>query len=324
MKYVAYFAALIAAVAGLAPLPAAAESYPNRTVTVVVPYPAGGSVDGVARILAQKLGESFNSSFIVENRAGGAGGTIGANAVARAQPDGYTLLLTASIHVTTPFLFKNIPYDVVKDFTPLSLVAVGPLVVSTAPNVPANNLKEFFDLVRKEPDKYTFATSSFGSAGHLAVELLKRQAGVNALVIAYKGAGPMLNDLMGGQIQLIADPMLSSLPLAQGKKIKALAITSLNRVPSAPDIPTVEESGLEKLEFVSWYGLWGPKNMPPELVAQIQDQTAKVLADPDVKRRLAVLGFEAKSSTSDEFAKFIDKEMATYSKIIKDANIKAE
>ena len=134
----------------------------------------------------------------------------------------------------------------------------------------------------------------------------------------------MLNDLMGGQIQLIADPMLSSLPLAQGKKIKALAITSLHRVPSAPDIPTVEESGLEKLEFVSWYGLWGPKNMPPELVADLQEHTAKALADPDVKRRLAVLGFEAKRSTPDEFAKFIDKEMATYSKIIKDANIKAE
>ncbi|AXK82038.1 tripartite tricarboxylate transporter substrate binding protein [Pseudolabrys taiwanensis] len=323
MKHIAFAVALAGAVIGVA-APALAETYPNRTVSMVVPYPAGGSVDGVARILAQKLGESFNSSVIVENRAGGAGGTVGANAVAKAQPDGYTLLLTASIHVTTPFLFKNIPYDVVKDFTPISLVAVGPLVVSTAPNVPANNLKEFFELVRKAPDKYTFATSGFGSAGHLAVELLKRRAGVNTLVIAYKGAGPMLNDLMAGQIQLIADPMLSSLPLAQGKKIKALAITSLNRVEAAPEIPTVEESGLDKLEFVSWYGLWGPKNMPPALVADIQEHVAKVLAQPEVKQRLGVLGFEAKSSTSDAFAKFIDKEMATYSKIIKDANIKAE
>lgn len=323
MKLVAYVAALLAAVVGIA-TPAAADDYPSRTVSLVVPYPAGGSVDGVARILAQKLGESFNSSFIVENRAGGAGGTVGANAVAKAHPDGYTLLLTASIHVTTPFLFKNIPYDVVKDFTPITLVAAGPLVVSTAPNVPANNLKEFFDLVRKEPEKYTFATSGFGSAGHLAVELLKRRAGINTLVIAYKGAGPMLNDLMAGQIHLIADPMLSSLPLAQSKKIKALAITSLERVPSAPDIPTVAESGLDQLEFVSWYGLWGPKNMPPELVAKIQQHAAKVLAEPEVKKRLGILGFEAKSSTPDEFAKFIDKEMATYSKIIKDANIKTE
>jgi tripartite-type tricarboxylate transporter receptor subunit TctC len=323
MKRLTFIAALAAAAIGLV-APAAADNYPSRTVTLVVPYPAGGSVDGVARILADKLGKFFNSAFIVENRAGGAAGTVGANTVARADPDGYTLLLTASIHVTTPFLFKNIPYDVVKDFTPISLVAAGPLVVSTAPNVPANNLKEFFDLVRKDPDKYTFATSGFGSAGHLAVELLKRQAGVNTLVITYKGAGPMLNDLMAGQIHLIADPMLSSLPLAQNKSIKALAITSLERVPAAPDIPTVEESGMNKLEFSSWYGLWGPKNMPPDLVTKIQEQTAKVLADPEVKQRLSTLGFEARPMPADQFAKFIDKEMATYSKIISDANIKME
>jgi tripartite-type tricarboxylate transporter receptor subunit TctC len=323
MKRLTFIAALAAAAIGLV-APAAADNYPSRTVTLVVPYPAGGSVDGVARILADKLGKSFNSAFIVENRAGGAAGTVGANTVAKADPDGYTLLLTASIHVTTPFLFKNIPYDVVKDFTPISLVAAGPLVVSTAPNVPANNLKEFFDLVRKDPDKYTFATSGFGSAGHLAVELLERQAGVNTLVITYKGAGPMLNDLMAGQIHLIADPMLSSLPLAQNKSIKALAITSLERVPAAPDIPTVEESGMKKLEFSSWYGLWGPKSMPPDLVTKIQEQTAKVLADPEVKERLSTLGFEARPMPADQFAKFIDKEMATYSKIISDANIKME
>ena len=318
-----FVAALAAAAIGLV-APAAADNYPSRTVTLVVPYPPGGSVDGVARILADKLSHSFNSTFIVENRAGGAAGTVGANAVAKAEPDGYTLLLTASIHVTTPFLFKNIPYNVVKDFTPISLVASGPLVVSTAPNVPANNLKEFFDLVRKDPDKYTFATSGFGSAGHLAIELLKRQAGVKTPVITYKGAGPMLNDLMAGQIQLIADPMLSSLPLAQNKSIKALAITSLERVPAAPNIPTVEESGMDKLEFSSWYGLWGPKDMPPDLVMKIEQQTAKVLADPEVKQRLSTLGFEARSMPPDEFAKFIDKEMAIYSKIISDANIKME
>jgi tripartite-type tricarboxylate transporter receptor subunit TctC len=318
-----FIAALAAAAIGLV-VPAAADDYPNRTVTLVVPYPPGGSVDGVARIVADKLGQAFNSAFIVENRAGGAAGTVGANAVAKAEPDGYTLLLTASIHVTTPFLFKNIPYDVVKDFTPISLVADGPLVVSTAPNVPANNLKEFFDLVRKDPDRYTFATSGFGSAGHLAVELLERQAGVTTPVITYKGAGPMLNDLMAGQIQLIADPMLSSLPLAQNKSIKALAITSLARVPSAPDIPTVAESGMDKLEFSSWYGLWGPKDMPPDLVAKIEQQTAKVLADPQVKQRLNTLGFDARSMPADDFAKFIDKEMAIYSKIISDANIKME
>lgn len=151
MKKIILAATLASAVLGCV-VSASADTYPSRTVSLVVPYPAGGSVDGVARILAQKLGEVANATFIVENRAGGAGGTVGANTVAKASPDGYTLLLTASIHVTTPFLFKNIPYDVVKDFTPISLVASGPLVVSTAPNVPANNLKEFFDLVRKSPE----------------------------------------------------------------------------------------------------------------------------------------------------------------------------
>jgi tripartite-type tricarboxylate transporter receptor subunit TctC len=323
MKRLRFIVALAALAIGFA-APAVAEDYPSRTVTLVVPYPPGGSVDGVARILADKLSQAFNAPFIVENRAGGAAGTVGANAVAKAEPDGYALLLTASIHVTTPFLFKNIPYDVVKDFTPISLVADGPLVVSTAPNVPANNLKDFFDLVRKDPDRYTFATSGFGSAGHLAVELLERQAGVTTPVITYKGAGPMLNDLMAGQIQLIADPMLSSLPLAQNKSIKALAITSLERVPAAPDIPTVAESGMDKLEFSSWYGLWGPKNMPADLVTKIEQQTAKVLADPQVKQRLNTLGFDARAMPPEEFAKFIDKEMAIYSKIISDANIKME
>jgi tripartite-type tricarboxylate transporter receptor subunit TctC len=308
---------------GLA-LPATAQPYPHRTVSVIVPYPAGGSVDVVARLVAQKLGESMGANFIVENRAGGAGGAVGANVVAKAAPDGYTLMLTASIHIITPFLNSKIPYDAVKDFAPVSLVAAGPLLVSAAPNVPANNLKEFFDLVRKEPAKFTFATSSFGSAGHLAVELLKRDAGVDTLVIAYKGAGPMLNDIMGGQIQLIADPMASSLPLAASGKIKALAVTSLKRVAAAPDIPTIAESGMNGFDFSSWYGLWGPKGLPADITAKLQTEVTKALAAPEVKERLAVLGFEAIGSTPEVFAKYIDDESAKYGQIIKDAKIKAE
>ncbi len=316
--------ALIAVALGLGAAPVSAQQYPARTVTVVVPYPAGGSVDGVARILAQKLGEALGQSFIVENRAGGAGGAVGANSVARSPADGHTLMLTASIHVITPFLSKSLPYDVVRDFTPISLVASGPLLVSTAPNVSANDLKSFFELVRSNPGKYTFATSSYGSAGHLAIELLKRDARLDTLVISYKGAGPMLNDLMGGQIQLVADPMLSSLPLARGGKIKALGITSLTRVAAAPEIPTVAEAGMTGFEFASWYGLWGPKDLPPAVVAKLHDAAANVLARPDVKERLNVLGFEAIGSTPDFFGKYIDTEMAKYAKIIKDANIKPE
>jgi len=304
--------------------PLAAQNYPTRTVTVVVPFPAGGSVDGVARILVQKLNEVPGFTFVVENRAGGAGGNVGSNTVAKSAPDGYTLLLSASIHVINPFLFKNVPYDVVADFTPVSLLAVGPLIVSTTPSVPAKNLKEFFDLVRATPDKFTFGTTSVGSASHLAIELLKREAGVNTLVVAYRGTSPALTDLMSGTIQGLADPMLSSLPLAQGGKIKALAITSLKRMPSAPDIPTVAESGMKDFEFVSWYGVWGPKGLPPEIVQKLQTEMATVVKDPGVQQRLTVQGFEAVGSTADEFSKYIGTEMAKYGKIIKDSNIKVD
>ena len=305
-------------------LPASAQPYPSRTVSVVVPYPAGGSVDVVARIIVQKLNASLGANFIVENRAGGAGGAVGANTVAKAVPDGYTLMLTASIHVITPFLNSKIPYDAVRDFAPVSLLAAGPLIVSTAPNVPASNLKEFFELVRRTPDKFTFATSSFGSAGHLAVELLKRDAKVDTLVIAYKGAGPMLNDIMGGQIHLIADPMASSLPLAASGRIKPLAVTAWKRVAAAPDIPTVAESGMTGFEFVSWYGLWGPKSLPADITAKLHGEVVKVLGQPDVKERLGVLGFETIGSTPAEFASFIEAESAKYERIIREAGIKTE
>ena len=309
--------ALIAAVTA----PAIAQKYPARTVSVIVPYPAGGSVDGVARILVQKLNETVGQQFIVENRAGGASGIVGASAVARAAPDGYTLLVSASVHVINPFLYKNLPYDVVKDFTPVTLLADGPLIVSTTPSVKADNLRDFFEQVRKAPTKFTFGTTSLGSASHLAVELLKRDAGLDTLVVPYKGTAPALTDLVGGQIQLLADPMLSSLPLARAGKIKALGLTSLKRAAAAPEIPTVEESGMKGFEFVSWYGLWAPRNLPPDVSAFLQDASRKVLALPEVKQRLLELGFDPIGSSSDHFTKYIDAEMAKYAQIIRDAKI---
>ena len=303
---------------------ATAQNYPSRTVTVVVPFPAGGSVDGVARILVQKLNETMGQHFIVENRAGGASGIVGANAVAKAAPDGYTLLVSASVHVINPFLYKSVPYDVVHDFTPVTLLAEGPLIVSTTPSVPANNLKDFFALVSKEPQKYTFGATTIGSASHLAIELLKHDAALDTLVVTYKGTAPALTDLMSGQIQLLADPMLSSLPLAQAGKIKALGLTSLKRALAAPDIPTVEESGVKGFAFASWYGLWGPKNLPADLSNTLQAHVAKVLALPDVKQRLNALGFEPIGSDGKEFATYIREEMAKYEKIINDAKIKVE
>jgi tripartite-type tricarboxylate transporter receptor subunit TctC len=316
--------ALAVAFAGLVPAAATAQAYPSRTVTVVVPFPAGGSVDGVARILVQKLNETVGQHFIVENRAGGASGTVGANAVAKAAPDGYTLMVSASVHVINPFLYKSVPYDVVNDFTPVTLLADGPLIVSTTPSVAANNLKDFFTLVRKDPQKYTFGATSLGAASHLAIELLKQDAGLDTLVVPYKGTAPALTDLMSGQIQLLADPMLSSLPLAQGGKIKALGLTSLKRAAAAPEIPTVEESGVKGFEFVSWYGMWGPKNLPADISGKLQADVARVLALPEVKQRLSTIGFDPIGSGGDRFATYIRDEMAKYEKIIKDAKIKVE
>ena len=316
--------ALALALAGAAAAPAAAQTYPSRTVTVVVPFPAGGSVDGVARILVQKLNETVGQHFIVENRAGGASGIVGANAVAKSAPDGYTLLLSASVHVINPLLYKSVPYDVASDFTPVSLLAEGPLIVSTTPSVPAGNLRDFFALVRKDPQKYTFGATTIGSASHLAIELLKRDAGLDTLTVAYKGTAPALTDLMSGQIQLLADPMLSSLPLAQGGKIKALGLTSLKRAAAAPEIPTVEESGMRGFHFVSWYGVWGPKNLPADVSSKLQADIANVLALPDVQQRLRTIGFDPIGTGGAQFAAYIRDEMAKYEKIIKDAKIKVE
>src|SRR6478609_9207037 len=323
MRIIIMTSALALALA--APMGAArAENYPSRTVTVVVPFPAGGSVDGVARILVQKLNETVGQHFIVENRAGGASGIVGANAVAKAAPDGYTLLISASVHVINPFLYKSVPYDVVRDFTPVALLAEGPLIVSTTPSVAADNLKDFFALVRKAPQKYTFGATTVGSASHLAIELLKSDAGLDTLVVAYKGTAPALTDLMSGQIHLLADPMLSSLPLAQGGKIKALGLTSSKRAPAAPEIPTIAESGMKGFEFVSWYGLWAPRNLPPDVSAFLQDASRKVLALPDVKQRLNTLGFDPIGMGGEQFATYIRDDMARSEKIIKDAKIKVD
>lgn len=317
-------AVLVAIACVLIPQSALAQAYPSRTITVVVPFPAGGSVDGVARILVQKLNQVPGWSAIVENRAGGAGGTVGANTVAKAASDGYTLMLTASVNAINPLLFKNLPYDFVNDFTPITLLAIGPLLVSAPPTIPVNNLKDFFSLVRKDPQKYTFGHTSPGSASHLAMELLKRDAKLETLIVGYKGTAPALNDLMGGTIHLLADPMLSSLPLAQGGKTKALAVTSLKRMAAAPDVPTVEESGMKGFELVSWYGVWGPKALPPDVTNKLQSEMVKIIKQPDVTQRLLTIGFEPVGSTASEFSAYIKDEMAKYDRIIKAANIKLD
>ena len=315
---------MLAAFGALLPGALHAQPLPDRPVTLVVPFPPGGSVDGVARILAQELGEQTGGTFVVENRAGGAGGAVGSASVLRARPDGTTLLLNASIHVVVPLINRNVGFDVVQDFTHVSLVADGPLLVTTHPAVPATTLREFFDLVRAEPGRFNLATTGYGSAGHLCVELLKLRAGVTNEVVAYRGGGPALADLAAGNIHLLADPMLSSLPLVRGGRAKALAVTTRARSALAPEVPTVAESGMEPLEMVSWYGLWGPKGMEPAIVAELSRRVGVVTASAPFRQRLETLGFVPRGSSPEGLRQFVEQEIAQYRPIVQAAGIRVE
>ena len=303
---------------------ALAQTFPSKPVTIVVPFPPGGSVDGAARILAAELGERTGKSFVVENRAGGAGGSVGSASVQRAEPDGHTVLFNASIHVIQPLINPNIKYDVVNDFTHIAQTAAGPLLVTTHPTVPVANLKEFFAAVKADPKRYTIITSGLGSAGHLTVEYLKLQAGVEAPTLPYRGAGPALNDLLGGHVHLMADPMLSSLPNVREGKLKALAVTTLKRTPLAPEVPTVAENGMNPFEMVSWYAVWGPKDLDPAAAAFLGTNIAEIVKTDAYKKRLAPLGFEAIYRNAAHLKAYIVDEMKRYDPIIKAAKIKVE
>ena len=266
-----------------------AQNYPERPVRIVVPYPPGGTVDVVARVLALNLAEQTGRNFIVDNRAG-ANGIVGSDLVAKATPDGYTLLVQASIFVINPLFLKNVPYDVQKDFSPVTNIGSVPLLVTAHPTVPAANLREFLALVKATGSKYSFATSGLGSAGHLSEEMIKRQAGVpDMLIVPYKGAGPALMDVVGAMI----DPLPSSYPQVKSGRLKALAVTSAKRVSFMPDVPTVAESGIRDFDMVSWYGLWGPRGVPKFTAAKLTDETAKATRAPLAVARLGEQGFEA-------------------------------
>ena len=319
-----HLARLVFAFLTLAGAATAAAQYPARPVRVIVPYPPGGSVDVIARFVAQRLSEQMGQQFVIENRAG-ANGTVGSDLVAKAAPDGYTLLVQASIFAANPLFLPNVPYDVQKDFTPVSNLGAVPLLVSAHPSVPAANLREFITLVKADGKKYSFATSGLGSAGHLSEETIKRQAGIpDLLIVPYKGAGPALSDLIGGQVSAMIDPLPSSYPLVKGGKLKALAVTSARRVAFMPNVPTVAESGLPGFEMVSWYGLWGPPGLPRDIVAKLTAEAAKAVRSAQAAERLGEQGFEASGAGPEEFAVYIRDEIARYAKIIKEANIRVE
>jgi len=302
---------------------AAQAQYPAKPVRIVVPYPPGGTVDVVARNLAQQLTVQTGQQFIVDNRAG-ANGTIGSDFVSKAAPDGYTLLVQASIFVINPLFLKNVPYDVQRDFAPVANIGSVPLLVTAHPSVPAANLREFVALVRANPDKYTFATTGLGSAGHLTEEVIRRDAGLQILIVPYKGAGPALTDIVGGQVSALADPLPSSFPHVKGGRLKALAVTSRARIAFMPDVPTMVESGFPGFEMLSWYGLWGPPGLPKDVLDRLAAEAAKAAKSPEMQEKLAAQGFIPDGSGPAAFAAYVRDEIAKYARIVKDANIKVE
>ena len=312
---------LVVLVLGFFALGISQAQYPARPVKVVLPFPPGGPTDVVGRLLAQKLTEQTGQNFLIENRAGG-NATIGSNEVAKSAGDGYTLLFNASIFSITPFLSKNVPYDVQKDFTAIALVAKGPLAVSVSAALGVNNLKDLIAHAKANPGKLAFAIGSVGSAGHLGTELLKRTAGIDVLIVPYKGSTPAYQDLLGGQIQGFLDPVLGAQPHWKSGKIKVLAVSSLKRLPSAQDTPAVAET-LPGYEFYTWYGLWGPAGLPRDILARLNGEVNKALGS-DLRDKLLAQGYELSPGSPEDFAKFQREDMARSGKIIADAGIKLE
>lgn len=304
-------------------VPAMADNYPSRPVRIIVPYVAGGTVDLVARVLAQKLGEQMGQPFIVDNRPG-ASGAIGSDAASKAPPDGYTLLLQSPTLVASPLLMKKTPYNVKTDFTAISLLGSVPMVVVAHPSVPGKNLREFLAAARAEPAKYAFGTSAVGSPMHLAQEAIKRDSKLDVPIVIYKGTGGALNDVLGGQISVIIDAIPSSAPSIAAGKLKPLAVTTRERLPSMPNVPTVAESGLAGFEMVTWYGLWAPPKLPPAILERLSAEVTKAMRSPFVAERLGPQGFTPSPSTPAEFSTYIDKEAATYERIVKDAKIQID
>lgn len=320
MKIKAVLALALAAFSATATV---AQNYPDKPVRIVVPYQPGGTVDLVARVLAQSLTEQSDIQFIVDNRAG-ASGAIGSDSVAKAAPDGYTLLVQSPTLLASPLINKKVPYDVVRDFRPIGMLGSVPMVLTIHPSIPAKNLQEFVALAKASPSKYAFGTSAVGSPMHLATESIKRESHLETPIVVYRGTAGALNDALGGQISGMIDAIPSSAPHIQAGKLKPLAVTTKRRVPSLPNVPTVEESGLPGFEMVTWYGLWAPKGLPDPIAKKLEAMVQKAMSSKVVTARLAPQNFDPQPLLGDKFNAFITRELATYSQIVKDGNITAE
>ena len=301
-----------------------AQAYPSKTIRFVVPYPAGGPLDTVARLLGAKVGESVGQPVVVENKPG-AGGNIGADIVAKSPADGYTILMGAvATHAINPSLYKSIPYDPIRDFAPVTQVASTPNVLVVNPGVPAKDVKELIAYAKANPGKLSFGSGSIGSAGHLAGELFKATAGVDMVHVPYKGAAPAMQDLIGGRIQLMFDNLASSLGQVKAGKVRALAVTTAKRSPLAPDLPTIAETGVPGFDISTWFGIFAPAGTPKPALDRLHAEFAKALAAADVRDRMTSMGAEPVGNTPDEFAAFVRSEGEKYSKVIRASGAKVD
>lgn len=303
-----------ACVATVAP---AQAPWPVKPVKIVVPFPAGGATDIAARALAERMAITWKQPVTVENR-GGAGGNVGSDVVAKSPPDGYTLIMgVTGSHAINISLYAKMPYDPVRDFEPISQVAVVPNVIVLHPSVKANSLAEFVALAKATPGRYDYASLGSGTAAHLGMEMFKRTAGVFLVHIPYRGSAPAVADLIGGQVQVMMDGLPSALPHVRAGRLKALAITSLKRSAAAPELPTIAESGYAGFYADAWSGLFAPHGTPKPVVERIADETRRILALPEVRERLGGLGAEPVGSTPAEFARHVKTEIDKWAAVVK-------
>src|SRR5688572_4313943 len=313
----------VAAPAGWQALAAAQQAYPVKPVRIISIFPPGGGNDLLSRTVAQKLSENLKQQVIVENRPG-ANGIIGTEAAARAAPDGYTIVLIPSGHAVNATLYKKLPYDSIKDFTPITLIGSSPLVLAVHPSMPVKNVKDLIALAKARPGQLTYASSGVGASGHLAGAMFETMTGTKMVHIPYRGMALAVSDIIGGQVYMTFGTSLSVVPHVRPGRLRALAMTGAQRSPAYPQLPTMAESGVPGYEASLWYGFAGPARMPPEIVQRLNSEIVAVLALPEIRERLTGQGVDVRTTTPEEFARLLVSDLARWAKVVERAGVKAE
>lgn len=299
-----------------------AQTYPTKPLRIIVPFGPGGGVDQSSRLVGEKLGEAFSQRVVIDNRPG-AGGTIATEAAARAAPDGYTLVMASPGHTITPHLYK-LSFDAIRDFTAVTLILTVPFVVVVHPSLPVRSVKEFIALTRVHPNEILWSSSGNGSSQHLALELLKTMTGARITHVPYKGTAPAMLDLVGGRVSASAASIIATMPHFRSGRLRAIAVAGRTRTPAAPDLPTVAESGVPGYAIDVWHGLLAPAATPRGIVDRLNAETIKVLGRPDVKSRMAALGFDAIGDPPEKFAEYLQSETLKWGKVVREANLQID